>query len=307
MAGKWLIVVVGPTALGKTSWGVTLARHYETEIISADSRQFFREMRIGTAVPSEEELAAAKHHLVQHRSIQDPYTVGDFEKETLQLLEELFTRHDEVLLVGGSGLYINAVTQGLDHFPEVPAHVREELNQKQQQYGLGVLQDELKELDPDYYHEVDLDNPHRVIRALEVCYASGRPYSAYRKRKKVKRDFRTIFIGLEAPRELVYERIEARVDLMINNGLLEEARKLHSHKHLNALQTVGYRELFKYFEGEWDLQTAIDEIKKNTRRFAKRQLTWFRKNKEITWIAYNEEPEKVIAIIERLKKDQHEA
>ncbi len=307
MAEKWLIAVVGPTALGKTRWGITLARHYRTEIISADSRQFFREMRIGTAVPSEEELAAARHHLVQHRSIRDPYSVGDFEKETLELLHQLFSHHTEVMLVGGSGLYVDAVTQGLDLFPEIPPLTREKLNKRLEEEGLEVLQDELRSLDPVYYQEVDLENPHRVIRALEVCQASGRPYSDFRKRRKARRDFKTIYLGLDAPRDLIYRRIEERVDLMIKEGLVEEARKLHGLKHLNALQTVGYRELFRYFEGEWDLDTAISEIKKNTRRFAKRQLTWFRKNKEITWIPYESNPERVIEIIEQLKTQQHEA
>lgn len=300
MEPKILIVVVGPTAIGKTSLAILLARHFQTEIISADSRQFFKEMGIGTAVPSGEELRQAPHHLIQHKSIFEPYSVGDFEREALALLEQLFDKHDILVLVGGSGLYVDALVHGLDEFPKTDPGLRQALGQKLQQEGLESLQRELLQRDPEYYHKVDLGNPHRLIRALEVCIGSNRPYSSFLGQSKPKRPFKALYIGLEAPRETLYERIDARVDLMMDNGLLGEARELYLHRSLNALQTVGYKELFEYLDGNYSLETAVSEIKKNSRRFAKRQLTWLRKNKNILWVEYDTRPN---TILERLTKE----
>ncbi|MBO6829614.1 tRNA (adenosine(37)-N6)-dimethylallyltransferase MiaA [Allomuricauda sp.] len=302
MKKKVLLAVVGPTAIGKTALGIQLAKHFDTEILSADSRQFFKEMEIGTAVPSQEELAQVPHHFIQHKSIFEPYSVGDFEKEAMGLLDGLFQQKDTVVMVGGSGLYVDAVVHGLDEFPEVNPNIRAALNQKLEKNGLSSLQEELKLKDPSYYKIVDLENPHRLIRALEVCRASGQPFSSFLNRPKPKRPFKTLYVGLEAPREVIYERINQRVDLMMQAGLLEEAERLYPHKTLNALQTVGYKELFEYLDGHCTLEFAVSEIKKNTRRFAKRQLTWLRKNKDILWIPYNGEAEKVLQIItDRLK------
>ncbi|APS40132.1 tRNA (adenosine(37)-N6)-dimethylallyltransferase MiaA [Salegentibacter sp. T436] len=298
MKNNYLLNVVGPTAIGKTSLAINLAKKFNTEIISADSRQFYKEMRIGTAVPSTEELEAAKHHFIQHISIEDAYNVGDFEAEAIQKLEEIFQDHDIVIMVGGSGLYTKSVLQGLDYFPEVPAEIRENLNLKYEENGLVPLQKELQKYDPEYYYVADVENPQRVIRALEVCITSGKPYSSYLNQPKKQRDFIPISIGLTADREIIYERINRRVDLMMNEGLLEEVEKLFAHKHLNALNTVGYKELFSYLEGKIPLETAVSENKKNTRRFAKRQLTWFRKDPDIQWFDFKTPSEEVQEFIE---------
>lgn len=293
-----LISIVGPTAIGKTSTGIALAQHYQTEIISADSRQFFKEMEIGTAVPSKEELAAAKHHFIQHISVEEEYSVGDFETEAIEKLNELFKQHNQVLMVGGSGLYVKAVLEGLDHFPKVEASVREQLNLQLEDDGIEKLQQQLKQLDPVYAEKVDLENPHRVIRALEICIGSGKPYSSFLNNSSAERNFNTIKIGLTAPRELIYERIEKRVDLMIEQGLLDEVKRVYEKRDLNALNTVGYKEIFQFFDGNWTLDFAIAEIKKNTRRFAKRQLTWFRKDEEIEWFNYDVKPQEIINFID---------
>lgn len=298
MKNKSLISVVGPTAIGKTSIGIALAQHYQTEIISADSRQFFKEMEIGTAVPSKEELAAAKHHFIQHISVEDNYSVGDFETEAIEKLNGLFQQHDKILMVGGSGLYVKAVLEGLDYFPKIDASIRQQLNLQLEEKGIESLQQQLKELDPVYAKKVDLENPHRVIRALEICIGSGKPYSGFLNNNSAERNFNSIKIGLTAPRELIYERIEKRVDVMMEQGLLEEAKRVYEKREFNALNTVGYKELFQFFDGNWSLEFAISEIKKNTRRFAKRQLTWFRKDKEIEWFNYNTAIEQVIDFID---------
>ncbi|KPM33666.1 tRNA delta(2)-isopentenylpyrophosphate transferase [Croceitalea dokdonensis DOKDO 023] len=287
MNTKTVIAVVGPTAIGKTARAIDLANTFDTEILSADSRQFYKEMHIGTAVPSKEELNATKHHFIQHKSIFDAYSVGHFESDALRLLEQLFEHKGIVILVGGSGLYVDAVINGLDVFPKVAPSIRENLNMEWKAQGLPYLQQQLKQLDPNYYQKVDLNNPYRVIRALEICVGTKRPYSSYLSQKKKERPFKTIYLGLQAERTMVYDRINARVDQMLQAGLVEEAKTLLPHKNLNALQTVGYQELFKYFEGVINLDTAIEEIKKNTRRFAKRQLTWLRKNKEIQWFPHD--------------------
>ncbi|MFI8603867.1 tRNA (adenosine(37)-N6)-dimethylallyltransferase MiaA [Cellulophaga baltica] len=297
---KTVISVVGPTAIGKTKLAIAIAQQYKTEIISADSRQFFKEMNIGTAVPSPEELAAAPHHFIQHKSILEPYSVGDFERDAIAKLESLFETKDIVVLVGGSGLYVDAVTKGLDHFPEVDAAIRPRLNQELATQGIAVLQNQLKELDPEYFNKVDIQNPHRLVRALEICIGTEKPYSSFLNKDKNKRPFKTITLGIEAEREMIYERINQRVDLMVDAGLIDEVKSLIEHKALNALQTVGYKELFNYFEGLWQLDFAISEIKKNTRRFAKRQLTWFRRATETIWVDFNEE---ITAIIDKIETE----
>ena len=283
---KYLIAVVGPTAIGKTSLAIKLAKHFNTEIISSDSRQFFKEMKIGTAVPSNEELAAAPHHFIQHKSIFDYYSVGEFERDAIKKLNELFKKHNALIMAGGSGLYVNAVINGLDDFPEVNNSIRENLNKEFEKNGIASLQEKLKKLDPDHYQNMDSSNPQRVIRALEICIGTGKPYSSFLKKKDIKRSFIPIKIGLTADREIIYNRINERVDIMLHNGLLKEAENLYKHNELNALQTVGYKELFKYFDNEWTLEFAISEIKKNTRRFAKRQLTWFKKDENTFWFDY---------------------
>lgn len=294
---KYLIAIVGPTAIGKTDVSIALAKHFKSEIISADSRQFFKEMSIGTAVPSGEELAKVPHHFIQHISIKEDYSVGDFERDALQILEPKFKKHNLFFLVGGSGLYIDAVLKGLDTFPEINPKVRAELQKLFDQKGIEPLQEQLKQQDPDYYEKVDAQNPHRLIRALEVCIQSGKPYSSFLGKNKPKRPFEILKIGLEADRKVLYDRINRRVDLMIENGLIAEAKQLEEKKHLNALQTVGYKEMFSFFENEISLESAIEEIKKNSRRYAKRQLTWLRKDEEVQWFEYNETIEKIIQYI----------
>lgn len=291
---KNLIVIVGPTAIGKTNLSIQLANHFNCEIISGDSRQFYKEMKIGTAVPSDDELALAKHHFIQHKSIHETYTVGDFEKEALNKLKILFDTNDYAILVGGSGLYIDAVTKGLDYFPEVDINTREQLQKEYDTNGIQTLQEQLKVLDKSYYDSVDLQNTHRVMRALEVCLSSGKPYSSFLTSSKKNRPFKCIKIGITADRNIIYDRINMRVDLMIKEGLLDEAKNLYEYKTLNALNTVGYKELFKYFDQEWELDFAISEIKKNTRRFSKRQLTWFKKDTEIEWFDYLSQLDRVI-------------
>ena len=298
-----VIAVVGATAIGKTKLAIELAKHFKTEIISADSRQFFKEMKIGTAVPSAEELKAAKHHFIQHISIKKSYSVGDFEKDTITKLEALFKIHNIVILVGGSGLYVDAITKGLDVFPKAPDYIREELIQQFETNGLEFLQQLLKKKDPVYYTKVDLVNPHRLIRALEVCISTGEPYSSFLNKSKPQRNFKTLYVGIQADREVIYERINERVDKMMQEGLLSEVESLHQYKNLNALNTVGYKELFSYLEGTISLDEAINEIKKNTRRFAKRQLTWYRKNKDIIWVDFHEELESKIAKIKKALKN----
>ena len=303
MAQQLLISIVGPTAIGKTTFAIAIAKHFKTQIISADSRQFYKEMQIGTAVPSEEELAQVPHHFIQHKSIHDSYTVGDFEKEALSVLNRLFRENDIVVMVGGSGLYTDAVTSGLDHFPEVAPEIREDLNQLHKDEGLDVLQARLQKLDPDYFEKVDLQNPHRLIRALEICIATNKPYSSFLNQPRASRPFDCLTVGISAEREIIYKRINDRVDQMMEKGMLEEVTSLHKYKSRNALQTVGYKELFQFLEGKVSLEFALEEIKMNSRRFAKRQLTWFKKNNETLWVDYSEQPLAVISKVqERLLK-----
>jgi tRNA dimethylallyltransferase len=283
---KYLITVVGPTAIGKTATAIRIAQHFGCDILSCDSRQFFREMRIGTAVPSEDELAAAKHHFIHNKSIFESYSVGDFEKDAIAKLDELFRNNDFAVLVGGSGLYVDAVLEGFDDFPEITDSVRDEIRDAYNKAGVSYLQEQLEKLDPDYYAAVDTGNPQRMMRALEVTIGTGKPYSTFLKGKKNLRNFTPIIIGLEADREIMYDRINRRVDLMLADGLLAEAEQLYPHKSLNALQTVGYRELFDFIDGKLTLEAAVEEIKKNTRRFAKRQMTWFRRNENTKWFDF---------------------
>ncbi|NJW51452.1 tRNA (adenosine(37)-N6)-dimethylallyltransferase MiaA [Salinimicrobium oceani] len=299
MNKKYLIAVVGPTAIGKTSLAIEIARHYNTEIISADSRQFYQEMEIGTAVPSKNELAAVKHHFIQHIPVKNDYSVGDFERDAMKLLKDLFAENDVVVMVGGSGLFVDAVINGLDEFPEVPSSERELLKEQWETNGIEFLQAELKEKDPEYYSEVDLHNPQRLIRALEICRSTGLPYSSFRKKGVKNRFFEALYIGLSADREVVYDRINKRVDLMMEQGLLAEVKALEPQKELNALNTVGYKELFRYLEGDWSLETAVAEIKKNTRRFAKRQFTWFRKNDKINWFDHSTSAGEILTFLDK--------
>lgn len=283
---KYLISIIGPTAIGKTALSIKLANYFNTEIMSADSRQFFKEMQIGTAAPTLEELEAAKHHFIHHKSIKDQYNVGAFEKDALTTLNGLFKTHNVVIMIGGSGLYVDAVTKGLDEFPEVDSNIRETLNNTLESKGITYLQNQLKELDTVSYKSIAIDNPHRVIRALEVCIGTGKPYSSFLNKKNIKRNFKTITIGLTAEREIIYNRINQRVDIMMQQGLLNEVKNLLPFKDLNALNTVGYKELFNYLDDEWTLDFAISEIKKNSRRFAKRQLTWFKKDDNTLWFDF---------------------
>lgn len=294
---KYLISIGGPTAIGKTKLAIALAQYFKTEIISADSRQFFKEMKIGTAVPTDEELQQAPHHFIQHKSIFENYSVGDFERETIKLIDNLFKINNIVVMVGGSGLYSNAVINGLDDFPEIPPQIRNTLNTDFQNFGISFLQQKLQQIDPEQYNQMDNQNPQRLIRALEVCLASGKPYSSFLNQTSKKRNFIPIEIALKADREIVYQRINQRVELMLHNGLLCEAQKLYPHKYLNALQTVGYRELFDFFNRKTNLREAIENIKMNTRRFAKRQFTWFNKNKNIQWFDYQEDINEIITYI----------
>lgn len=294
---KTLISVIGPTAIGKTTLAITLANYFKTAIISADSRQFYKEIKIGTAVPSAEELQSAHHHFIQHKSIFDSYSVGDFERDAIELLDQLFKEKDIVIFVGGSGLYVDAVTKGLNTFPEINPKIRETLNTKLKSQGIQSLQKQLKELDALYYKKVDIENPHRIIRALEVCMGTGKPYSSFINKEKPKRAFNTVTVGLSAERKIIYNRINKRVDIMVKQGLLEEAKFVYPNRKLNALQTVGYKELFMFFDGIYDIDFAIEEIKKNTRRFAKRQLTWFKKNEDTIWVDYQDNLEYIISQI----------
>ena len=281
---KRLIIIAGPTASGKTDLAIQVAKYLNTEIISCDSRQIFKEVSIGTAQPTQEELGRVKHHFVASHSIHDEYSAGDFEKDVICLLNELFQRYDNVVMVGGSGLYIRAVCNGLDSFPEVNPAVRDTLNKELQEFGVNRLFDELQAVDPIAAANIEGKNPQRVIRALEIFRETGKPISSFRKFEKVKRDFDIEQYVLDLPRELLYNRINQRVDFMMEAGLLDEVRSVFQFKHLNSLNTVGYKELFEYIEGETSLEEAVELIKRNTRRYAKRQLTWFRRDEEAVWI-----------------------
>jgi len=296
---NYLISIVGPTAIGKTALSIKLAQHFNCDIISCDSRQFFKEMTLGTAVPEPEELAAAPHHFIQNKSIHDEYSVGHFEREALEKLNQLFTQNNVVVMVGGSGLYVDAVLKGLDYFPSVDPKIRENLNKQLKEKGFKTLQEQLRKLDIETFNTIAIENPHRVIRALEVCIGSGNTYSSYKNKAKTPRNFTSIKIGLTADRPVLYNRINMRVDIMMKKGLLKEAKELYPLKKLNALQTVGYRELFDFFDDKITLDFATEEIKKNSRRFAKRQITWFKKDTNILWFDYLTPKEKIINAIKQ--------
>ena len=297
---KYLITVVGATAIGKTALSIKLAQHFNTEILSSDSRQFYKEMKIGTAVPSSEELEAVSHHFIQNRSIFDEYSVGQFEKDALIKLEKLFAENNIVIMVGGSGLYTNAVIDGLDYFPEINPEIRKNLNTQLQNEGIKPLQDKLKELDIISYNAIEIENPHRLTRALEICIGTEKPYSSFKNKNKEKRNFIPLKVGLTAAREIIYNRINQRVEIMLKDGLLEEAKKLYKNKQLNALQTVGYKELFNYFDGDCSLEFATEEIKKNTRRFSKRQVTWNKKDTSIHWFNFETPTTEIIKKIDEV-------
>ena len=303
---NYLITIIGPTAIGKTALSIALAQHFGCDIISCDSRQFFKEMKIGTAVPSDEELAAAPHHFIQNKSIFESYSVGDFEQEALTKLDELFQKNNIQIMVGGSGLYVDAVLKGFDDFPDIDNSVRDEINAKFDSLGIEYLQEQLQKLDSEYYTKLStenpqtLQNPQRMKRFVEVCIGSGNPYSSFIGKRKNVRNFTPIIIGLEADREIMYNRINQRVDIMLNEGLLTEAQTLYPNKHLNALQTVGYRELFDYFDGETTLDLATEQIKMNTRRFAKRQITWFKRTENVSWFDYLTDRKEIIQVIEKI-------
>jgi len=282
-----LISVVGPTAIGKTALAIQLAKHFNTEIISADSRQFFKEMEIGTAKPDQEELAAAKHHFINSHTVKDLFSTGDFEVQGLQVLDQIFKNHHIAIMVGGSGLYVNAMINGLDEMPEIDLAIREKLNKIFEEEGISPIQKQLHEVDPEYFAKVDQQNPQRMIRGLEVFLSTGKKLSSMLSATKKTRSFDIVKIGLNTDRAKLYDRINSRVDLMIQNGLVEEVRSLMNYRKYNALNTVGYSEIFEYLDHNITLETAIAAIKQNTRRFAKRQLTWFRRDEEIKWFEPN--------------------
>jgi len=301
---NYLITIIGPTAIGKTSLSIALAKHFNCEIISCDSRQFYKEMQIGTAVPSVEELESVQHHFIQNKSIFEHYSVGDFEKEAITKLDELFLKNNIQIMVGGSGLYVDAVLKGFDEFPEIDSKLRDEVRKSYDKNGIQYLQKILKEQDFEYFtilsesNPQTIQNPQRMMRFVEVSIGTGKPYSSFLNLKKNQRNFTPIGIGLDAERELIYNRINQRVDLMIKEGLLLEAEKLYPNKNLNALQTVGCSELFDYLDNKISLEFAIEEIKKNTRRFSKRQLTWFKRIENAVWFDYITDQKKIIEYLQ---------
>jgi tRNA dimethylallyltransferase len=286
---KRIIVILGPTASGKTEMGIRLAESLQTEIISADSRQIYKELKIGTAPPTRKQLERVPHHFIGNKSIHDYYNASMFETEALSLLTKLFSKHDDILMIGGSGMYINAVCSGIDDIPTVDPEIRLKLREQYEKEGIESLRIQLKMLDPVYYNSVDLRNPNRILKGLEISVMTGKPYSSFLSNKKKERDFRILKIGILSDREKLYERINHRVDEMIRQGLIEEARKMYPLRELNALNTVGYKELFAYFDHQISKDEAIELLKRNTRRFAKRQMTWFLRDKEIQWFEFSEE------------------
>lgn len=296
---KYLISVMGPTASGKTSLAIALAQYYQTEIISADSRQFYKGMDIGTAKASEEEQKQVKHHFIDVLDVHENYNAGKFEDDALKVLNEIYENHDVAIMVGGSGLYINAVLFGIDPFPEIPKEARLKALQVYKEEGLQALRDELRQLDPVYFLEVDLDNPRRLMRALEVCYASGKPYSSFRSQAPVKRDFTSLKLAYNWERELLYERINQRVDEMIDKQLIAEVQNFLPHRNAKALDTIGYKEIFEFLDGKISKEEAIDLVKRNSRRYAKRQLTWFKKDEEIHWINPIARIEEIVAYLDK--------
>ena len=297
---RHLITIIGPTAIGKTNLAIKIADYFKTEIVSADSRQFYKEMNIGTAKPSNSELNSIKHHLINNKSINDNYNISDYEKDALKSIKSIFNKNDAAILVGGSGLYINTVLYGLDEIPGINDEIRNSLYLDLELKGIKKLQEELKLLDPASYSDIDINNPRRLIRALEVSISTGKSYSSFLKKKKKKRDFNIIVLGINQERSELYNKINTRVDNMIESGLINEVKELYNLKGLNALNTIGYREVFNYIEDKYSLDECISEIKKNTRRYAKRQLTWFKSIDSVEWITPDYTFEKVIAYIKNL-------
>lgn len=293
---KTLVVIAGPTGIGKTATGIQIARNFDTEIVSADSRQIYREMQIGTAVPSNLELAEVKHHFIQTHSIHENYNASRYEFEALNLLQHLFQENEIVLMVGGSMLYIDAVCNGIDIMPDADLEIRRQLKQQFETEGIEGLRLQLKKLDPNYYNQVDLKNPNRIIHALEICLTTGKPYSSFRLNRKKERPFSILKVGLNCDRSLLHNRINKRVDQMIAQGLENEARELHRYKNNTVVNTVGYHEFFSYFDGEITKEKAIELIKRNSRRYARKQLTWFRKDEEVNWFHFSE-ADKIIQFI----------
>lgn len=289
---KKLITISGQTASGKTNLSIRLAQNLNCSIISCDSRQFYKEMSIGTAVPSKLELSKANHYFIHHKSVKDKYTIGDFQNDALKLIENLFKKDDFIILTGGSGMYMDAVVNGIDAFPKIKLGVRELLNEKYNSTGILFLKNKLKELDPEYHDIVDVNNHRRLIRALEVCISTGKPYSSFLNKKNKKYDFESVNFCIKVDRELLYKKINYRVDKMISNGLIKEAKALLKLKGLNPLNTVGYKELFEHFEGNLTKSQAVEKIKQNTRRYAKRQMTWL-KNKNLIWVKNNIEIDEI--------------
>lgn len=299
---KTVFFVVGPTAVGKTSFAIQLAKYLDTEIISADSRQFFREMNVGTATPSKEELSLVKHHFIGNLSIHQNYNVSEFEQDALALLENLFQSKDTVVVVGGSGLYLDALAYGIDDLPDASVEIRMDLKRLYDNEGIAALQNQLEKLDPDFYAQVDKQNPKRLLRALEVCLTTGKPYSELRIGQKKERDFKICWIGLEQDRAILNERINLRVEMMLEAGLLDEVKQLYPEKELNALNTVGYKEFFSWLDGDESYEWAVEKVKTNSRRYAKRQMTWFRKNEDIQWLKVDDLPEFSDLIMQLEKK-----
>jgi tRNA dimethylallyltransferase len=295
---KYLIIIAGPTAIGKTEMAVKLAKHFGTEIINADSRQVYHEMIIGTAVPSIEQQAGVKHHFINHLSIHDYYNASRFEIEVVELLDQLFQKYDTVIMAGGSGMYIDAVCKGIDDIPTVDSDVRERIYNEYKLLGTDSIRSKLRNVDPDYYEKVDLKNPKRIMKALEIAEMTGRPYSSFLTGKSKPRSFSVIKIGLDMPRERLHDRINTRTDNMILEGLLQEAGSLYPFRHLNALNTVGYKELFDYLDKRYSFEETIEIIKGHTRQYARRQLTWFRKDKKIQWFL-PDEPDTILTYLHK--------
>ncbi len=300
---KTLIVLVGPTGVGKTELSFSIAEKYNTPIISSDSRQLYADLKIGTAAPTEEQLSRVKHYFIGTLKLTDYYSAAQYESDVLKLSDELFKQHDVLLMTGGSMMYIDAVCKGIDDIPTVDAETRAQMLQHYEEVGLEEICKELKLLDPEYYSIVDLKNPKRVIHALEICYMTGRTYTSFRTRNIKERPFHILKIGLNREREELYERINKRVDQMINDGLVEEARKVYEFRELNSLNTVGYKELFNYFNGEWTLDFAIEKIKQNSRIYSRKQMTWFKRDSEITWF-HPEQKDEIIEFINKKLTEQ---
>lgn len=297
---KTLVLILGPTGVGKTELSLRVAEHYGCPILNCDSRQVFKSIPIGTAAPTEAEQARVKHYFIATRALEEDYNAGQYERDALRVLEDLFRTHEVVVMTGGSMLYADAVCYGLDELPAVPAAIRRSVQESYEKHGLTWLQAEVQRLDPNYWEEVDQQNPARLAHCVELSLTTGKPYSSLRTNTRVQRPFRIVKVALERPREELYDRINRRVLQMIEDGLVEEARSVYPKRHLNSLQTVGYRELFACFDGEYDLNRAIELIQQNTRHYAKRQMTWFRRDQDIHWLKANDDYEKNIHIIDHL-------